>query len=302
MADEDTQLADTAPPRARRRRLGRTARRFAQNRFAMGGLIFLALLVLVAIFAPLVAPQDPIAQSLGSRFASPSSEHLLGADGFGRDQLSRLIFGARTSLLAGLQSVGLAVVVGMPVGMVAAYLGGWADGILNRVSDALMSIPALLLAIAIVAVLGPGLTTAMIAIGIVFTPRFFRIARGSTAEVRAESYIESCRALGCSGLRILWRHVLPNMVSPIIVQASLSLGLAIIAEASLSFLGLGVRPPTPSWGGMIQTASGAMFEAPFLLFAPGIMIVITVLAFSLVGDGWRDALGVGRENGAEGGE
>jgi len=270
-------------------------RRFRRDKVAVVALGFLVLLVLVAIFAPLVAPYPPNEQNLLIRLQRPSWDHLLGTDQFGRDQLSRLIFGARTSLVASLEAVAIGVVFGVPLGLLAGYFGGWVNAVLDRLSDALMSVPGLVLALTVVAVLGPGLSNAMIAIGVILMPRFFRITRATTQEVREETFIEASRALGCRPRRILWKHIFPNTVSPVVVQSSLTLGTAILAEASLSFLGLGVRPPTASWGSMIFTASSVFYTDSFLVVAPGVAIMLTVLAFSIVGDAARDAMGAGRD-------
>ncbi|MGC4787969.1 ABC transporter permease [Micromonospora sp. DT178] len=251
---------------------------------------FLLVLTLIAIFAPALAPYDPDVQDLLQRLRPPSAEHWLGTDDYGRDVLSRLIFGARVSLWAALQAAAVALVLGLPLGMIAGYRGGWVDTVLTRVMDALMSAPSLVLAITIVAVLGSGITNAMLAIGLVMAPRFFRVARAGTMDVRHETYIEASIALGCSTLRTAVRHVLPNVLPPIILVISVSLGSAVAAEASLSFLGLGVTAPTASWGSMLSTASSNMRLAPYLVWPPGVMIFLAVLAFTYVGDGVRRAL------------
>ncbi|MEW2593242.1 ABC transporter permease [Micromonospora aurantiaca] len=252
--------------------------------------VFLFVLTFIAIFAPVLAPYDPDVQNLLLRLRPPSAEHWLGTDDYGRDVLSRLIFGARVSLWAALQAAAVALVLGLPLGMIAGYRGGWVDAILTRIMDALMSAPSLVLAITIVAVLGAGITNAMLAIGLVMAPRFFRVARAGTMDVRHETYIEASIALGCSTLRIAVRHVLPNVLPPIILVISVSLGTAVAAEASLSFLGLGVQAPAASWGSMLSTASSNMRLAPYLVWPPGVMIFLAVLAFTYVGDGVRRAL------------
>lgn len=274
-------------------------RSFWSRKRAVVGLAFLAVLVVLAVFAPLIAPQDPNAQDLLSRLKPPSTEHWIGTDGFGRDSLSRLIYGARVSLVAALISVSVGVGVGLPLGIVAGYRGGWFDVVLSRMSDGLMSIPALILAFTVVAVLGPGLVNAMLAVGIVFIPQFFRVARAATQDVRHESFIESSIALGCRPRRVVVRHVVPNVLPPVIVQMSVALGLGVSAEASLSFLGLGVAPPTASWGSMLNSAAQAINIAPFAVIPPGLMIFLTVLAFMFVGDGLQVALR--RRSGARGG-
>lgn len=251
---------------------------------------FLMLLTLIAVLAPVLAPYDPDVQNLLQRLKPPSGAHWLGTDDYGRDVFSRLIFGARVSLWASLQAALVALVLGLPLGMVAGYRGGWVDTLLTRIMDALMSAPSLVLAITIVAVLGAGITNAMFAIGLVMAPRFFRVARAGTMDVRHETYIEASIALGCSTLRTAVRHVLPNVLPPIILVISVSLGTAVAAEASLSFLGLGVKAPAASWGSMLSTASSNMRLAPYLVWPPGVMIFLTVLAFTYVGDGVRRAL------------
>jgi ABC-type dipeptide/oligopeptide/nickel transport system permease subunit len=259
----------------------------------MTALVFLVLVVLVAIFAPLVAPKDPNEQDLFNRFKGWSGNHPLGTDGFGRDVLSRIIYGARTSLLASLQALGIAVVLGAPLGLLAGYIGGKVDIALNWVSDAMMSMPALIVAFTIIAVLGNNLTNAMVAVGIVVAPRFFRIARASTQDVKHETYVEAVRSLGCTPFRIVWRHIVPNMINPIVVQASLTFGTLILVEATLSFPGLGAQPPTSSWGAMIATAAQGIYTDKWAILAPGIVIVLTVLAFSITRDALGDAIAPG---------
>ncbi|MGF0316445.1 ABC transporter permease [Nocardia fluminea] len=250
----------------------------------------IALLVFTAVFAAELAPCDPYLQDLLNRLQPPSAQHLLGTDDYGRDVLSRLIFGARISLTAALQAVVLALVLGLPLGVVAGYQGGWVATILTRAMDALMSAPPLVLAITIVAVLGSGITNAMFAVGLVMAPRFFRVARASTMDVRGETYIEAAVALGCTASRTIIRHILPNVLPPIILVISVSLGTAVAAEASLSFLGLGAKAPAASWGSMLSTAASNMQLAPHLVWPPGVMIFLTVLAFTYLGDGVRRAL------------
>lgn len=252
--------------------------------------VFLLVLTLIAILAPVLAPHEPDVQNLLNRLKPPSSEHLLGTDDYGRDVFSRLIFGTRVSLWAALQATVVALVLGLPLGLLAGYRGGWVDTILTRMMDAFMSTPSLVLAITIVAVLGSGIRNAMLAVGLVMAPRFFRVARGGTMNVRHETYIEASIALGCSTLRTSVRHVLPNVLPPIILVISVSLGTAVAAEASLSFLGLGVKAPAASWGSMLSTASSNMRLASYLVWPPGVMIFLTVLAFTYVGDGIRRAL------------
>lgn len=284
-----------APSRAR------LLRRFLANKLAVLGAFVLIVIITVALLAPLVAPHDPDAQDLLLRLQRPGTDgHPLGTDQFGRDVLSRLIYGARVSLLAAAEAVGVAALLGVPLGMLAGSASRRTDAALSWSNDALMSVPALILALTIVAVLGPGsLTNAMLAIGIVTAPRFFRVARAATQDVRNETYIEASRAIGCKRSRILSRHVFPNAVTPLVIQVTLTLGAAVVAEASLSFLGFGVRPPTASWGSMLNDAYVNLSQAPYLVYIPGIAIAVVVLAFTLVGDGLRDALGTRTKAGAD---
>lgn len=251
---------------------------------------FLLLLVLVAVFRSVLAPKDPNGIG-GETLASPSGDFWLGTDQLGRDTFSRLIFATRVTLLASVQAVGLAVVLGVPLGLLAGYVSGWLDAVLSRLFDTLLSLPPLVFALAIIGILGPGLTNAMIAVGVISAPRFFRVARVATEAVRHDGYIEACRAIGVSTPRILWRHVLPNASGPLLVQASFAAGLAISAEASLSFLGLGVQLPNASWGSMFRVAFTTVSESAFQLLPPGLMITLTVLAMFALGDAVRDALG-----------
>jgi peptide/nickel transport system permease protein len=269
----------------------RTLRRLLRNRAAVVALVFVALLAAVALLSPLLVPHDPGRQELLDRLESPSGDHWLGTDSLGRDNLSRLLEGTRVTLWAALQAIGLAVVAGIPTGLVAGFVGRRVDGVLNWVADILLSLPPLLLALAIVGILGPGLTNAMVAIGIVFAPRFFRVARAAAQSVRHETYIEATRAMGCSTSRILFRHVLPNSSGPLLVQLTFALGLVVTAEASLSFLGLGAKPSTATWGSMVRDAFNNVYETSFPLIAPSVMIVLTILAFSVLGDALRDAMG-----------
>jgi peptide/nickel transport system permease protein len=254
-----------------------------------GALVLLIVLVL-ALFAPWIAPYDPLKTSWALVRKAPSAAHWFGTDEVGRDLLSRMIWGARASLSAGLVAVSIAVSVGVPLGMLAAYVGGWFDSLIGRLTDAMLAIPFLILAIALAAFLGPSLGNAMIAIGITATPIFVRLARGQVLAARAEDWVEAARAVGNPPARILLRHILPNILPPVIVQATLAIAAAIIAEASLSFLGLGQQPPAPSWGSMLNTAQRFLTQAPWMAIFPGLAIFITVLAFNLFGDGLRDAL------------
>jgi peptide/nickel transport system permease protein len=254
-----------------------------------GGVVLLVIAAL-ALLAPWVAPFDPLATSWSLVRKAPSTAHWFGTDEVGRDLLSRVIWGGRASLAAGVIAVSIAVGVGVPLGMLAGYLGGWFDAIIGRLTDAMLAIPFLILAIALAAFLGPSLGNAMIAIGITATPIFVRLSRGQVMAARAEDWVEAARAVGNPPARILVRHILPNILPPVMVQATLAIASAIIAEASLSFLGLGQQPPAPSWGSMLNTAQRFLTQAPWMAVFPGLAIFLTVLAFNLFGDGLRDAL------------
>ena len=278
------QVAPTATPRTH------PVRRLLRRRFAAFGLAVILLFVALALFAPLVAPYDPLATSWGAIRKAPSLEHWFGTDEIGRDVASRVIFGARASLLAGVVSVLISLSIGIPVGLLAGYAGGKVDMLISRLTDAVLACPFLILAIALAAFLGPSLTNAMIAIGISATPVFVRLTRGQTLAIKAEDFILAARAIGNPPWRIALRHVLPNVVPALIVQATLAIAAAVIAEASLSFLGLGQQPPAPSWGSMLNTAKNYVDNAPWMAIWPGLSIFLLVLSFNLVGDGLRDAL------------
>jgi len=257
----------------------------------MGMAIVLAGLTAVAVLAPLLAPADPDAQVLADRLLGPGAGHLLGTDDLGRDHVSRLMFATRLSILAAVQATVVSLALGVPVGLVAGYARGRIDSITSRFADALMSMPGLLLAMAIIGVLGPGLTNAMFAIGVLGAPRCFRVARSATLAIREETYIEAARSIGGRSTWIVARHVLPNVASPLIVQASLTMGFAILIEASISFLGLGVQPPDASLGSMLGRSVTYMEQAPHLVAFPGLLIFLLVLGFNTVGDGIRDSIG-----------
>jgi len=244
----------------------------------------------LALLAPLIAPYDPTAQSWANVRKAPSLAHWFGTDEVGRDVLSRLLYGARASLVAGGISIAIALSIGAPLGMIAGYLGGFVDALLSRLTDAMLAIPFLILAIALAAFLGPSLGNAMIAIGVSTAPIFVRLTRAQVMTVKVEDYVEGARAVGNPRWRIAVVHILPNIVPALLVQATLSIAAAIIAEASLSFLGLGQQPPAPSWGSMLNSAQRFLASAPWLAIWPGIAIFLTVLSFNLVGDGLRDAL------------
>ncbi len=270
---------------------GRRAwRRLVRRRGAMVGLAVILLVIVVAVFAPLIAPYDPAQQSWTAVRKPPSAAYWLGTDEVGRDLLSRIIFGARASLSAGVISVAIAIGVGVPLGLLAGYVGGLVDGLISRVTDAMLACPFLILAIALAAFLGPSLGNAMIAIGVTATPLFVRLTRGQVLSVKAEDYVEAARAVGNPHWRIAFRHILPNVLPQLLVQATLTVATAIIAEASLSFLGLGQQPPAPSWGSMLNSAQRFLINAPWMAVWPGLAIFVTVLSFNLLGDGLRDAL------------
>jgi peptide/nickel transport system permease protein len=270
---------------------GRLAvRRFLRRPAAVAGLIVVSLFVLAAVFAPWIAPADPIKTSWTLIRKAPSWAAWMGTDENGRDVLSRVIFGARASLLAGVISVTIATGIGVPVGLMAGFLGGKTDMLIGRVVDAMLACPFLILAIALAAFLGPSLQNAMIAIGITATPIFVRVSRGASMDAATNDYVEAARALGNPPWRVALRHILPNIVPPIMVQGTLAIAGAIIAEASLSFLGLGQQPPSPSWGSMLNAAQRFLTQAPWLAIFPGAAIFLVVLSFNLVGDGLRDAL------------
>ena len=264
--------------------------RLLRRRGAMLGLAIVVLFVLLALLAPLIAPYDPLEASWSAVRKAPSAQYLFGTDEIGRDVLSRVIWGARASLLAGLVSVCIAIALGVPIGLLAGYVGGWTDGLISRFTDAMLAVPFLILAIALAAFLGPSLTNAMIAIGVSATPIFIRLTRGQVLSVKVEDYVEAARAIGNPHWRIALRHILPNILPPLIVQATLAIAAAIIAEASLSFLGLGQQPPAPSWGSMLNTAKNYVDNAPWMAIWPGMSIFLLVLSFNLLGDGLRDAL------------
>jgi peptide/nickel transport system permease protein len=265
-------------------------RAFFSNRLAVFGTAVMAVFILMAVFAPLVAPYDPLDQNLPEKFDGPSLAHPFGQDELGRDILSRVIYGARISLTAGLAAVAVATVVGTIVGLAAGYLGRWPDSLLMRLMDVLLAFPSILLAIVIVSILGPSLPNAMLAIGIVFIPQIARVVRSAVISVRERDYIEAERALGAGDAQIVFSGVLPNCTAPLIVQASLGISTAILDAAALGFLGLGAQPPAPEWGTMLADAREFVLRAWWVVTFPGLAILITVLAFNLLGDGLRDAL------------
>ena len=268
----------------------RAWRRLIKRKAAVLGLIIIAVFVAMAVLAPVLAPYDPVQQSWTAIRKPPSLQHWFGTDESGRDLFSRVIFGARASLLAGLVSISIALGIGVPVGLLAGYGGKWTDALISRITDAMLACPFLILAIALAAFLGPSLQNAMIAIGVTATPIFVRLTRGQVLAVKVEDYVEAARAVGNPPTRIARKHILPNILPALIVQATISIATAIIAEASLSFLGLGQQPPAPSWGSMLNTAQRFLTNAPWMAIWPGLAIFLIVLSFNMVGDGLRDAL------------
>jgi peptide/nickel transport system permease protein len=265
-------------------------RRLLRRRGAAVGLAIIAFFVVLAVLAPIVSPYDPLATSWTAIREAPSSAHWFGTDEIGRDVLARVIWGARASLLAGVVSVLISLSIGVPVGLLAGYAGGKVDVLISRLTDAVLACPFLILAIALAAFLGPSLTNAMIAIGVSATPVFVRLTRGQTLAIKAEEFVLAARAIGNPPWRVAIAHVLPNVVPALIVQGTLAIAAAVIAEASLSFLGLGQQPPAPSWGSMLNTAKNYIDNAPWMAIWPGVSIFVLVLSFNLVGDGLRDAL------------
>jgi peptide/nickel transport system permease protein len=269
---------------------GQAWRRLRRDRAALAGGAVIVGLILCAVLAPWIAPYDYTAQNMANRYALPGGTALLGTDSLGRDVLSRLLFGARISLAVGVIAVGIAVSFGVAVGAVAGYVGGKVDLLLMWVMDLILAFPALLLAIAIASALGPSVTNAMIAIGIVNIPAFARLVRSSVLTVRGQEFVEAARSIGAGTARIIALHVIPNVLAVVIVRATVALGFAILTEAGLSFIGLGAQPPEPSWGGMLNDGREAIRRAAHLTTIPGLCIMVTVLAFNLLGDGLRDAL------------
>jgi peptide/nickel transport system permease protein len=268
----------------------RAWKKLKHNKSALFGFGLVGFFIVVALLAPLLPIADPLATSWSAIRKPPSAEYWLGTDEIGRDIFSRMIWGAQASLLAGVVSVIIAVTLGVPLGLISGYFGGWTDQIIQRMTDALLAMPFLILAIALAAFLGPSLTNAMIAIGLSAMPIFIRLTRGQVLAVMTEDYVEGARAIGLSHGKIIGRYVLPNVFPPILVQATLTVATAIIAEASLSFLGLGQQPPAPSWGSMLNTAKNFLSQAPWMAFWPGVAIFLVVIGFNLLGDGLRDAL------------
>ncbi|MBO6758471.1 MAG: ABC transporter permease [Roseibium sp.] len=268
----------------------RAWKKLRSSKSALLGMVIVSFFIVIAIAAPILPIADPTATSWTAVREAPSAAYWLGTDEIGRDILSRMIWGAQASLMAGVVSVLIAVLIGVPFGLISGYFGGWIDQIISRITDALLATPFLILAIALAAFLGPSLTNAMIAIGLSAMPIFIRLTRGQVLSVKTEDYVEGAHAIGLTNFAIMSRYVLPNVFAPVLVQATLTVATAIIAEASLSFLGLGQQPPAPSWGSMLNVAKNFMEQAPWMAWWPGAAIFLVVLGFNLLGDGLRDAL------------
>lgn len=261
-----------------------------RNRLAMVGLVIIVVFVGIAVFAPWIAPYDPTASSFSKRLATPSSEHWLGNDELGRDLFSRLVYGARISLRIGIISIGIGIVFGVPLGLVSGYYGRWIDMIVQRVIDVMLAFPGILLAIVLVSAFGVGLENVMLAVGIVSIPTYARIVRGSALALKESEFVQAARAAGAKDITIIFRHVLPNCMAPVIVQSSLQVGSAILWAAGLGFLGLGAQPPAPEWGTILSRGRQYLLVAPHVTTFTGLSIMLVVLGFNLLGDGLRDAL------------
>ena len=277
-----------APPRVKEWR--RLVRVFFSRNVVLIGLVIVLLFILMAIFAPLISPYDPYQQDLPSALKGPSAQHLLGTDEFGRDTLSRIIYGSRVSLMVGVLALSIAAVIGMTLGLLAGYFGGWINLIIMRVMDALMAFPMLVLALLISSLLGGGFINLMIAIGVSLIPGYARLMCGQVMSIKENDYVLAGRAMGSSDLRIMLRHAFPNCMPPLIVMLTMTIGMTILTEASLSFIGIGIKPPTASWGGMVNTGYRYILSTPMMSFAPGLSIMLVVFGFNMVGDGLRDAL------------
>ena len=288
MSAVDLAASDALSPRARRRRLLR--RRLARRPFAIIGFVVASIFVLSAILAPLIAPYSPSEVDFDAILAKPSWDHLLGTDELGRDIFSRIIWGARASIQAGVLATALAMAIGVPIGLVAGYYRGWLDPVISRLTDVVLAFPFLILAVGLAAILGPSLLNATIALGVGAAPVFVRVARGEALALREEDYVRAAVANGARDTTIIFRHIVPNMASTLLVQATVTIPASIIGEAVLSFLGLGVQPPTPSWGVMLSDAQSYVSQAPRLAIFPGIAVFLCSLSFNLLGDGLRDVL------------
>jgi peptide/nickel transport system permease protein len=285
-----TAVVETARPPRPPSRLKKLWRWMLSDPRAVLSISYLAILLFVSIFAPVIAPYSPVAQDVSQLLLPPSLEHWLGTDDLGRDVLSRLIWGAPNSMYASLLAVSVAIVLGVPVGLIIGFLGGWIDEIVSRFIDALLSFPPIVLAIAVTGALGIGLTNAMLSVGIVFAPVLARLVRAQTLVVKNALYVDAARGFGASTFHIIVRHIVPNAIQPVIVQVTLMLAIALLAEASLSFLALGVQPPAASWGGMLARAYNYIEIAPAQMYAPGFAILLTALAFNALGESMRVAL------------
>ncbi|MFD2761434.1 nickel transporter permease [Lentibacillus juripiscarius] len=281
---------DTKHAKARRKIWTESILRIMKSKTSLIGFCIILILIITALFAPFIATHSPTEQSIINQYQEPSSEHLLGTDALGRDIFSRIVYGTRISIQIGVIAVGISMIIGVLLGAVAGYFGKWIDQVIMRFIDILLAFPSILLAIALVAVLGPSLKNAMIAIGIIGIPQFARIVRSAVLSVKETEYIEAARAIGAKHGRTLIQHVLPNCTAPIIVQATLSIGTAILDAAGLSFLGLGAQPPKPEWGAMLSDGRAALQNAPWVITFPGLAIFFVVIGFNLFGDGLRDAL------------
>ncbi|MBV9358492.1 MAG: ABC transporter permease [Chloroflexi bacterium] len=288
-APAQTGVIATATPKQAASPWQAARQRFVTSRTGVAGAIVLLLVLFCAVFAAQVAPYNPTKQDFRLKLLPPSREHVMGTDDLGRDVFSRVVWGAQASLAAGAVAASLALGVGLVLGMLAAYYGGRADTVIMRGMDVVLAFPYILLAIGVVAILGPGLRNAMIAIGIVYIPFYARVVRGSVLAIRGREYVDAARTLGASDHRIMWQHVLPNTLAPLIVLTTLNVGQAIIDTAGLSFLGLGTQPPTPDWGNMLAGGRNYIIDAPWIVTFPGLAILATVLAFNLMGDALRDA-------------
>ncbi len=281
---------ETKKPHKKKSQFKEIWKRFTRNKMAVFGLLVLSLMIFVSVFADVIAPYDFDAQDLTAKFLSPSAAHLMGTDNFGRDIFSRILYGSRVSLQVGLISVGIGAIIGGAMGAVAAFYGGYADTIIMRIVDIMIAMPGILLAIAICAALGPGMVNTMIAVGISSVPTYARVVRSSVLTIKQQEFIEAARAIGANDGRLILRHIIPNSLAPIIVQASLGVARAILAAASMSFIGLGIQPPNPEWGAMLSAGRGYIRNYPHMVFYPGLAIMITIFSMNLLGDGLRDAL------------
>jgi len=290
MSTEATLPMDTKEVSRRAGEFGRFTRVFLNRKIVVVGLVIIVLFILTAIFSPLIAPFNPNEQNVMNTLRQPSREHLLGTDTLGRDIASRVIYGSRTSLLIGITVVAFSAIVGMGLGLIAGYFGGWAYTVIMRVIDALMAFPMLVLALLIASVLGPGLNNIVIALSVGLIPIYARLMCGQVITVRENDYITAEHSLGSSNTRIMLRHIVPNCLPPLIVLITMMLGSIILAEAGLSFLGIGISPSTPTWGSMVNDGRGYLLQNPLLSFAPGLAIMLVVFGFNMVGDGLRDAL------------